>query len=408
MPLRQAPADAYRCETLDAAGLRQLDTVQWDRLSAEPLDPNPFYARRYVLAGLACLDDDAGLRALAIRKADDDRLVGLFFYHRASFPFRMVRGALNRYQMSGVPLLDRAHAPEAVDAWFRAMRRGEAPGHWQLPHLDLESGFARLCRCRLERHAIQLQPLAGYSRPRLIRTTGGFAAHVETVLDRKRLREIRRSLRRLEKLGELRFTRVTDPAEIAYRLEDFLVVEHAGWKGKGGTSFLSNPAHTQFLREAVIGNPDASIDCLLLDGVPIALSLNLAAAGILFTPKCAYDERYRRYSPGLLLEYFVIEAFYADDSLDQMDAATTVDGHVVGTFWNAQRAMGSVLIGRRGWQTSLLAFMTQARLAGRAGARQMLGQQGLAFARQARRAAPDLLSRLAQFGQGISCLLLAV
>lgn len=408
MPSRHGPGDAYRCETLDAAALRRLDPGQWDRLSAHSLDPNPFYARRYVLAGLGCLDEDAGLRALAIRRTDDDRLVGLFFYHRRSVPFRAVRGALNRYQMSGVPLLDRSHAPETVDAWLRAMRRGEAPARWQLPHLDFDSGFARLCRGRLERHAMQFQPLAGYGRPRLIRSTGGFAGHVETVLDRKRVREIRRSLRRLDELGELRFVRVTDPDELARRLEDFLAIEHAGWKGRGGTSFLSNPSHAQFLREAVIGNPDASIDCLLLNGQPIALSLNLAASGTLFTPKCAYDERFRRHSPGLLLEYFVIEAFYADDSINEMDAATTVGGHIVGTLWNAQRSMGSVLIGRRGWQTSLLAVLARTRLAGRAATRQLLGQHGLALVKQVRRAAPDLLGRVARFGQGVSCLLLAV
>jgi CelD/BcsL family acetyltransferase involved in cellulose biosynthesis len=408
MQMHQAPvaAQTCRCDMLDAAALQRLDPAQWHRLSADALDPNPFYARAYVLAGLACLDEDAGLRALAIRTEAEGRLVGLFLYHRRAF--RTARGALNRYQMSGVPLLDRADAPAAVDAWFAAMARGAAPAQWQLPHLDLESGFARLCRARLERHGMHLEPLAGYDRPRLTRNTGGFAAHVQTVLDRKRHKELQRSLRRLREQGELRFERVTDAGMLGQRLEDFLAIEHAGWKGRAGTSFLSDPSHARFLREAVLGNPAASIDGLLLDGQPIALSLNLSASGTLFTPKCAYDEAFRRYSPGLLLEYLVIEAFYADDAIAQMDAATTVGGHLVGTFWNAQRPMASVLIGRRGWQTSLLASFARARLAGRAGARQLLGQPGLALARQVRRAAPDLLRRLAQFGQSIGCLLLAV
>lgn len=399
---------AYRCDILDASSLRELDAAAWDCLSAGALDPNPFYARRYVLAGLAFLDEDAAVEALAIRAGEAGKLVGLFLYHRRAFPLRAARGALNRYQMSGVPLLDRHHAGAAVEAWFTAMARGEVPARWQLPHLDLQSGFARLCRGQLERHAMRFEPLAAYDRPRLTRRGGTFASHVEAVFDRKRHKELQRNLRRLREQGEVRFERTGDAGQLSDRLEDFLAIEHAGWKGRAGTSFLSNPQHAQFLRDAIVDNPDASIDVLLLDEQPIALSLNLATAGTLFTPKCAYDETFRRYSPGLLLEYFVIEAFYADASIEQMDAATTVDGHLVGTLWNAWQPMGSVLIGRRGWETSLMAGLSRALLAGRQTIRHALGSEGMALAKRVRREAPDALRRLAQFGQGVSCLLLAV
>ena len=56
-----------------------------------------------------------------------------------------------------------------------------------------------------------------------------------------------------------------------------------------------------------------------------------------FTPKCTYDEDYRRFSPGFLLEYFVIEAFYAGDGASEMDACTTSDGHVIAGFWNGAK-----------------------------------------------------------------------
>lgn len=35
--------------------------------------------------------------------------------------------------------------------------------------------------------------------------------------------------------------RASDPQAVRQRLEDFLALEHAGWKGERGTSFLSSP-----------------------------------------------------------------------------------------------------------------------------------------------------------------------
>jgi hypothetical protein len=86
----------------------------------------------------------------------------------------------------------------------------------------------------------------------------------------------------------------------------------------------------------------------------------LRAASTLFTPKCAFDEKYRKFGPGLILEYKVIEAFYADESFDTMNAATTVDGHVISDFWNGERTMGTLIVGPTGWRTRLLAQIESA------------------------------------------------
>jgi CelD/BcsL family acetyltransferase involved in cellulose biosynthesis len=47
-------------------------------------------------------------------------------------------------------------------------------------------------------------------------------------------------------------------------------------------------------------------DTLLIDDCLIAISFNLQARHTAYTAKVAYDKTYRRYSPGFVLEYFVI------------------------------------------------------------------------------------------------------
>nr|WP_246472962.1 GNAT family N-acetyltransferase [Pelagibacterium limicola] len=205
----------------------------------------------------------------------------------------------------------------------------------------------------------------------------GFAAHVEAVIGSKRAKEVQRSLRRLRELGEVRFERTTDPDLVRWRVEAFLEMEHSGWKGERGTSFLSNPAHAAFAREA-FGHSGAEdgyvvVDSLLLDNKPIAISINIGTGGILFTPKCAFDERYRKFGPGIVLEYLVVEAFYAQKKHTGMDAATTVDGHLISGFWNETRPHGTLIVGPSGWQTQFLARLEEIEHTLRGHAKRVLG-----------------------------------
>lgn len=380
---------------------------QWDDLSTHALDANPFYSRHYVQAGLATIDRSTRLKALTVHDAGG-RLVGFFPFRLSRFPMPVATGAVNVYQMSGLPLLHRDHAEGVVAAWFDAMQQGRVPRRWRFPHVDLDSGFARLCGERSRSAQFDLVPLSRYTRARLHRLDGGFEVHVQTVMSKNRQKGVQRALRRLRELGEVSFEHATEPGAVRRRLEDFLVIEHSGWKGELGTSLLSDPQHARFIREALAANEGASTDTLLLDGRPIAIGINVAAGGTLFTPKCAYDEAFRRFGPGVILEYLVIEAFYQRRDVVEMDAATTVDGHLVEGLWNGTRAMGDVLLGPAGAQTHAVAQVHSVGSQMRTLARALAGERLIAAMRRWRRINPELMRRLSSFGQSATCLLLYV
>ncbi len=391
----------------DADDLARICPEQWDALSDNALDPNPFYSRRYMAAGLATIDRDTRLRALTVHDADG-RLVGFFPFRLARFPLRVAIGATNLYQMSGQPLIHRDRAADVIATWFDAMQSGRIPRRWRFPHVDLDSGFAELCGRHLELARFDLTPLTRYQRARLRRLSGGFEVHVKTVLSRSRAKDIQRTLRRLQEVGQVEFERATEPGHVRQRIEDFLDMEHSGWKGAAGTSFLSDPDHARFLREAVRANEAVTTDSLLLDGRPIAVSINLRAAGTMFTPKCAYDESYRRFSPGLILEYLVIEAFYDRDDAAEMDAATTASGHLTQGLWNHERAMGMVLVGPSDAQTRFVAEAYKAATHAKALAKAAGGDRLMTAFRRVKRLNPELWQRLTSFGQGATCLILYI
>lgn len=363
-------------EHIDAEGLKSLGAAEWDLLSANALVENPFYARGVVLAALDTINCDAPIEALVVRDGQRE-LLGLFPYERRRLPFETADSAGNLYQPCRMPLIRREQSRAVVSAWLDAVayRRG-VPRFWRFKHVDLGSKLVGLIDDAVAPRGLCRIAVNVYKRPHLTRLEGGLDAHVEHVLPKRRLRDLERNIRRLGKLGTLRFERTRDPAVVAKRLEQFLALEDSGWKGKAGTSLLARREDAAFARSAFSPRSDGlsliNTDTLLLDDRPLAISFNLQARDTAYTAKTAYDESFRRYCPGLVLEYFVIRAFYEDASIGDMDAATTEEGHVVAGLWNGAKDMGTIFIGPNDWRTYGMAAVESRTHAARSFAKSML------------------------------------
>ncbi len=343
--------------TVDIIGpqrLRTLDAEQWDALSHNALDPSPCYARHVVLSGLDTIDRAAQLRGVVIYR--NGVLVGLFPAARKLLSLTGVKAAQNKYQFGSQPLIHREHAGGVVDAWLQAIESGKIPRRWAFVNLDLSSRFLDLYRIHSANRSMIAIPSRTYRRMRLKRTVNSFTEYLETTVSRRRVKDIQRTLRRLGEIGSVTFERVTEPQLVAQCIDEFLELEHKGWKGQVGTSLLSQSSDAEFARRAFrsAGATSVSVDCLRLDGVAVAMSVNVQQGRTMFTPKCAYDEDYRRFSPGLVLEYLVIKAFFENPDIDAMDSATTECGHLIEGLWNVPVQMGTMLIGPDNWITRAL------------------------------------------------------
>ncbi len=333
---------------------------EWDRLSASALEENALYSRAYVMAGLAHVDADAGLRALCIFAHQPDgteRLIGLLPLRqsrlRYGIPLSVELGAQNRFQTSGTPLIDRDHAEAAVDALLHAVQAGSGIArNLLLPNIRRDGPFARLLVSRADRLGLEAKIIGSFDRPVLRRSDESAEAYFTRSVAPKRLRELRRTHRRLSEQGALAFRHVTASAELRLALEDFLRIEHGGWKGEAGTALLSESDTAAFAREAFGGQnsgaPVASADVLSLDGQAIAVSLNLQIGRTAFAIKCAYDESLRRFSPGLVLEFLVIEHLFESRFADEMDSCVTQAGHVIQDLWDGSVRMGTLALSGRG------------------------------------------------------------
>jgi CelD/BcsL family acetyltransferase involved in cellulose biosynthesis len=349
---------ACRVDVLDMKGIRRIDAAAWDGLAAGAIEGNPWLTRQMVLSSADAYSSN--FRALALYRHETSELVGFLPFRVIGYgPFGMGAPALNLYQVAGTPLISAEHVEVAMAGLLGGMATmGGLPRHWVFPHVATQGAFAEKARAKAGQTGFEIGFAAPYERAVLTRRAENFAAHVETVIGKKRAKDIERNWRRLEREGDLRFERASDPDTVAVRVEDFLRMEASGWKGHRGTAFLSRPDDAAFARAAYGGSLNGvgltSVDSLLLDGKPIAISINIATGDTLFTPKCAFDETYRKFGPGMVLEYRIVEQFFADDAIASMDAATTVEGHVICGLWGETRTMGTLVLGPKGASTKAL------------------------------------------------------
>jgi CelD/BcsL family acetyltransferase involved in cellulose biosynthesis len=253
------------------------------------------------------------------------------------------------YCFLGTPLLDRGRAHDATEALARWCA-AEGPLGLRL------TGDKRVLAGLINAGAgtgLEVLHDTTVQRAALVRSAeqeylAGQRAH--------RRREQARWRRRLgEELGaELE---AVDRAGEASAVERFLELEVAGWKGREGTAFASDPAHAELFRElcgAYAAQGRLQLLCLESGDRVVAMKCNLISGDELFCFKIAHDESLSAYSPGVLLELDNMTIFHNRRSERIMDSCADPDNEMINRLWRDRRRIATVLIGRRDLRGRLL------------------------------------------------------
>lgn len=338
-------------DLVEAGGLRSLGGYEWGRLQREAAEPNPFHSRSYLLSGLATIDRDKRVRALVFRDPAG-ALSGIVPFHRGRLgPVPVNWVCANLYQFSAAPLLRGSDLDPLLHGFLEKIAAcGPLTRPWLFRNVRMDGPFVAALSSVAAEAGWLFRPVRTYQRPMLERSHADFETHARATLTRKRAKEIRRIQKRLEELGTLRFERVRDTACVPELIEVFLALEHAGWKGAAGTSFRSDPEHERFLVEALKPDSDSAveivIDVLTLNGRPIAILINLVVGRLTVTPKIAIDETFRKFGPGVLLEYFATRAFYQEGLWDRVDSAAMTEKSIVEDLWSVHYPIADMLLAR--------------------------------------------------------------
>ena len=166
-------------------------------------------------------------------------------------------------------------------------------------------------------------------------------AYFEASMSGKKRKELRRQHKRLSEEGELRFERRSDAEGLDRWIEAFLSLEQAGWKGRNQSALADDPRTRAWFAQTLHGAAThgrlerLSLD---LDGTPIAMLANFVAPPGAFSFKTAFDERYARFSPGVLLQRENLDLLTRDD-VAWCDSCAAADHPMIERIWREKRAM---------------------------------------------------------------------
>jgi CelD/BcsL family acetyltransferase involved in cellulose biosynthesis len=146
-------------------------------------------------------------------------------------------------------------------------------------------------------------------RPRRTRSlylpVDGTWSAFEARLGSKRRSDLRRARKLAEQFGAVWFDAVRLTSDNVHdHLQELFALEASGWKGREGTAILTNPFQRKFwtrFADHAAGDGNLVLFVMRINGETAALRLAVEHASRLWEFKIAYDERFRRCFPGVLL-----------------------------------------------------------------------------------------------------------
>jgi CelD/BcsL family acetyltransferase involved in cellulose biosynthesis len=342
-PAIRAEARAWR----NMAGVEEV--TRWDALAQWASSPNPFFESWYLLPALEAFDPTGQVKLLCMEA--DGELAGLLplllepRYYRHPLP--QWCNWMHGNCFLGVPLVARGLERQfwrALFDWADA-NAGRAL-FLHLARMPLDGPLNDALTAVL---AEQKRPAALVHREEraLLRSDCDPEAYLEAALSAKKRKELRRQHNRLSEEGALRFERRRDAEAIAEWTEAFLWLEASGWKGKSGHAMANDRETTALLTAALEGAAQRGrLErlTLSLDGSPIAMLANFLCAPGAFSFKTAFDERYARFSPGVLLQRENLALLERAD-IEYCDSCASADHPMIDHFWRERRVIGRYSIG---------------------------------------------------------------
>lgn len=355
----QASAAVPRLDTA-AAGPRlrefswpELDNpafvARWQALAEAAGEPNPFFESWYLLPSLRAFDPHRKVRLLVLEVAGMPLALmpvarSLNYY---GHPLPHWRNWTHANCFLGCPLVaqgaEPAFARKLLD-W--ADRNAGYCLFLHLAHLPLSGGLFEALRDAV---ADCIRPAALVYREERAMLASDLSpeAYLEAALSGKKRKELRRQHKRLSEEGCIEFRRQRDHAGLDQWIADFLSLEAGGWKGTAGSALSCSGGTSALFRESL--NAAAALGrlerlSLLLDGRPIAMLANFICPPGAFSYKTAFDERFARFSPGVLLQRENL-ALLGDDDIGWCDSCATADHPMIDHIWRERRAIGRVSIG---------------------------------------------------------------
>lgn len=335
-------------ERTDAAG--DILWAGWKALALDPEEPNAFAEPWFLRPALAHLRNGTEVKLLTVR-SDADGLIGLMpvtiLPRYGRMPVAHVGNWRDFQCFMGTPLVRRGLAMSFWGAILRLLDRADwASGFLSVSGL-LENGPVHLGLCEAAARMGRNAAVVHRAHRAALQSRMAPEDYLRNRVGGKRLKEFRRLARRLGEQGELVFSRLGADESVVPWCEAFIALEGGGWKGREGAAFIRSEGMQTFLRDMLSGaHAEGRLDFqrIDLDGNPVAMLVNFVTPPGSWSFKIAYDERFARFSPGVMIEIENLRCVLRNPEIAWMDSCAAPDHPMINGLWAERRTLVQVTV----------------------------------------------------------------
>ena len=245
----------------------------------------------------------------------------------------------------GTPLVDAECGAEAVKAMLGALvAERRAGGSRVLVVQELTEGpVAALFRSAASDLGLPLVVFESFERGFLKRD---YPPAYQRAHSTRTLRNIQRKMRNLGKeLGET--VEVVDRADDPDAIDDYIALEASGYKAESGVAMATVPGESEYFRSMCQGfAAEGRLHLLsLTDSRKTPAMIAWVRAGDTICQfKWSFDERFAKYSPGLLLHTEALRYFHEKTDAEFLDTCTWGENEMINRLYPDRRAIASYFI----------------------------------------------------------------
>jgi hypothetical protein len=317
----------------------------WADLEARAVVPNAFLSPYFVMPAIKYLEPSSNILAVFVEKtsAGIPLLVGvaLFKIHKPirQFPLTHLTAFKSIHSYLAGFLIDRDHVGDALKMIYGFVTDKKNP--WHGLHINscaVESLFTE--EAKMASADFKMRWTVFEIWQRAVLNPSDCSIPDMLYLNKSQRKDYLRHVRGLNKLGHLDWRMLCGTDRLEKSVDQFIRLEHIGWKGVEGTSLYSNSSHLNFYKEMARGfnkNGRVFFTELLLDDKIISSTSNLISGKVGFGFKMGWDTEYAKYSPGIVNVIHLMEHgenLFKD--IEFMDSSAAPDSYV-NAVWSGRR-----------------------------------------------------------------------
>lgn len=206
-------------------------------------------------------------------------------------------------------IIDSEYRKEALSAFLQVIDHGKLP--ISLEYTPTFSENFSLFATQLQMAQIPFHHY-NYSWSPWLKVSGSWEQFYSE-LSNDFTKDLRRRRKRAEEKGNLNFEIIRYSEQIDKILDTLFDIECKSWKGKEGTAIKCQKEVEYFYRQLAcraMHKKQLLLFILMLDEIPIAADFSLYSGQSVFSLKAGYDEAFKSFSPGSLLQLEVFKYLF--------------------------------------------------------------------------------------------------